>query len=164
MGWGRAFRCRECGCVEEIYLGSGFYYPEMYEMAEHKITSGKCGQEFKELFEKTPGAATNADKRLHVCGECGSFNACFDQSIYAPKEPGVTKLHTEPYSQFCPAVGQEYATPDEIKFRYRLVKEYVYKCQRCGSPMHPYNCHEKLRCPACGKIAFEEINAYVHWN
>ena len=56
------------------------------------------------------------------------------------------------------------ATPDEIKHQYRLVKEFVYKCQRCGSPMHRYDGHEKLRCPCCGKIAFEEINGYVHWS
>ena len=30
--------------------------------------------------------------------------------------------------------------------------------------MHRYDGHEKLRCPCCGKIAFEEINGYVHWS
>ena len=30
--------------------------------------------------------------------------------------------------------------------------------------MHRYDGREKLRCPHCGKIAFEEINGYVHWS
>ena len=164
MGWGLQFRYKECGCVAEVYMGWGLRYPEMYEMAEHKITSGKCGKEWKELFEKTPGAATSGEKRLHVCDNCGSFHTCFEQSIYAPKEPGVTKLHTEPFSQFYSGIGEEYATPDELKLHYRLVKQYIYKCQKCGSPMHKYTGSEKLRCPDCGKITMEEIPAFVSWN
>ena len=165
MGWGEDFRCKKCGRIQTVFLGYGCRYPEMYQIADSMIRTGKCGKEWKELYESIPGAATNAAKPLHVCTnpDCRAFHTKLDLSIYRPIDPNTSKIHKEPYSPECPATDVEYVAPYELKKAYVLVKTYSHKCPDCGSPMRHYKEGDKLKCTGCHEPAMDYIPSMHMW-
>ena len=87
MGHDMNFYCTKCGEKQQIFLNDGSNFPDRYQWTGEDILAGKCGKEWKELYESTPNAAVNIDKWLFVCDECGCFVARQEMSIYEPLDP-----------------------------------------------------------------------------
>ena len=144
-------------------LGIGFLFPRVYQETVEAIEAGKYGQEWKELFEKTPGAAINAEMEFYTCPYCGGFANEPNLTIYAPDDPEISKVHTEPFSIAHPAEGSEYVTPYELSENYRRVKAFVHKCPECGKRMHRYRREDQLKCPEC-KAGTMEMGDFILWD
>lgn len=145
--------CTKCGFTQTMFLKNGCIFPQIYQWAVETIRLGKRGKEWKELLENTPNAAVNVGKHIYICDECGYFLVRQDLSIHVPLDPNTSKIHTEPYSEDYPALGMEYVLPMEIRYWYRLVKEYTHYCPECKSPLHKYRGTDILKCPECGEYA-----------
>ena len=165
MGTGLAFECRDCGYHATVHLGIGFMFPDVYQETVWMIRKEKFGQEWKDLFEKTPGAAVNADMELYVCLSCGAANRGLNLSLYEPKDASVARVQDGSFSAAFPAIGMEYVMPDLLEEDYRLVEEYVHLCPDCGKPMRLYREGDLLKCPKCGKGRMElDPRGHVCWD
>ena len=148
MGNGVGFRCGKCGYGFTAYLGVGFDFPEVYRETVSAVQEGEYGQEWKELFERTPGAAVDANRELYVCSACGGYREDLNLTLYGPKDPGVSKVHDGRFSVANPAEGAEYVAPWELGDEYRVVKVYRHMCA-CGNRMHRLRVDDRLKCPWC---------------
>ncbi len=155
MGDGTTFRCRHCGYEYTAYTGIGFLFPEVYEETVREIRKGNFGLPWKELFENTPGAAVNAGMELYVCTGCGLLSAEQNLSVYEPKDPNLSKIHTTRFAAAYPAVGGEYVTPHELERDYLLVQAFPHKCLECGERMRRYTANEIPECPKCRQERME---------
>jgi len=149
MGEGLCFRCQKCGEDFTAYTGIGFSFPRVYQDVVAAIQKGKYGKEWKKLFKATPGAAVNAEQELFVCPDCGRFDSFVNLSLYAPKEPGLSKFHDIPFSTVDPCFDMEYVMPRDLETDYQLVKQYPHVCQKCGKEMKPYSKGKRMKCPRC---------------
>lgn len=163
MGDGISFHCNKCGHRADATFGIGFRFPSVYQETVEEIKAGKYGQEWKELFEKTPGAAINAEMEFYACPYCGGFANEPNLTMYAPNEPGITKVHNERFSIAHPAEGSEYVMLYELGEKYRRVKAFVHKCPECGKRMHKYRWGEELKCPEC-KTGAMEMDGILNWD
>lgn len=164
MGSGIGFRCGKCGYDITVYLGIGFAFPRVYQEVVTAVRKGKFGREWKELFERTSGAAVDANRELYVCSACGRFREDMNLCLYEPKDADVTVVRDEAHSGFMPSEVTEYVTPAELKNRYRLVKVYPHLC-RCGKRMHQYREGDRLKYPKCKDGWMEyDPSGWINWD
>ena len=163
MGNGLSFRCNKCGYEIVASYGIGYLFPITYKETVEAIKAGKYGQEWKELYEHTPGAAINAEMDFYTCSYCGSFANEPNLTMYAPNDPEISKTHNERFSISHPAEGCEYVMLYELRENYRRVKAFIHKCPGCGKRMHKYKQGELLKCPEC-KSGIMEFDGMVCWD
>ena len=145
MGIGIEFTCNKCGHDYCATAGIGFRFPSVYQETVEEVKNGKHGEDWKKLFESTPGAAINAEKEFYVCPGCGTFDTEPNLAVYAPKDmtnPKDEEIH-------------EYHTLHELQTEYHLVKSFMHKCPKCGERMHKYRTTDYLRCPECNEGQME---------
>lgn len=157
-------QCQECGYRDSITTGrAGFGYDQEYRDTVLKIKAGQFGQEWKKLFESTPGAVVEADRELFVCPSCGTYQEGQDLTIYEPAMPFEPKPSAYPPEDPYLATEQkwlsetitklreknEYTPPRELRGWYKVVKAYEILCPKCGISMRKYTDGEKIKCPKC---------------
>ena len=134
MGNGYDYKCRKCHHRYQIFTGIGRLYPKTLEKTVSAIKAGAFGAEWKEAYEKTPGAAIYASNEVFICEDCRKWKEEVDVSIYAPDDP---KSRSE---MLFPTDG------------FHVVKEYRPVCPKCGGLMRKASKEElmNLPCPKCG--------------
>ena len=141
MGEGFTYYCKKCHHSYSVMLGIGMLFPFEYEEEVGKITDGVYGDEWRDLFQKTPNAAIDAGKVLYICDNCRRWEIGTDITIYLPKDPdadwGIVP----------------YVVKSDLKSDYRVLKRHYHVCNTCKKRMHKATFEEmmELYCPKCGE-------------
>ena len=149
MGAGYSYRCSKCGEEYSVHLGAGMLFPSAYERLVNEIKEGVYGEEWKTLFEGNDMTAVDAEISLYYCSECNSWKNENGLSLYIPKDPESIRKRYESIGE---ADGPRYVMRHELQEDYRLLKEYIHTCDKCGGKMHEATQEEidNLPCPSCG--------------
>ena len=164
MGQGYMFTCSCCGHEYEVSPGTGMMYPETYRTLIRHIRSGRYGEERRQLFEKTPYAAVNAEEFVYICGSCGWWEEAYDAAIYAPNDPDSlrkTKIGEKTVEEWGMV---PYATEGDLRESYHAVKRHYHTCPGCGRRMYKASDKEmrSLSCPRCGQT--NTIQDMIMWD
>ena len=154
MGTGYELTCNNCGNCYQVTLGVGFAFPRIYENLIEAIEAGRFGEEWRELAAQTDQFGIDAEDHLYRCDECGYWECAPSLSIYAPKD--IEKVLNTQYGE--KTVRERgrvpYVTSEDLKADYKLIKERVHVCRRCGNDMHMISSRglfrAVLKCPDCG--------------
>ncbi|MDO5138764.1 MAG: hypothetical protein Q4D71_09960 [Oscillospiraceae bacterium] len=153
MGTGYSYNCIKCGHKYSVYPGIGAIYPHVYRKKLAEIAEGACGAEWKDLLEKTPYAAIDAETVIYICSSCNRWETGTDITLYAPDDPeSISKkqygIKTVEEWGYVP-----YVTDWHLEKDYHVLKRYYHKCEKCGRRMHKASEAEmqNLPCPECGE-------------
>ena len=132
MGFGYSYVCRKCGHAYEVFSESGMLLHDVRKKALEDIAAGKYGPEWREAYERAPGASVDGSYEVYVCDTCGSWTSEVDITLCAPEK----------------ADG---AVWDRAREQW-VFREYRPACRKCGGNTHAASDDElrHLPCPVCG--------------
>ena len=166
MGHGGFYKCSKCG--EEYYAntGIGMMFPTIYKSIQNEVSKGKYGKEWQELYNSEPLVAADAEVYLYVCKKCNYWETDYGLSLYAPND--LKTLKKKRYGEkTVEGWGMvPYASGDDFKEDYHLLKRRIHKCEKCGSVMHKSTKQEEdnLPCPVCGGPPEEGGASTIMWD
>lgn len=135
MGKGYGATCGKCKHKNEVTLGSGMWFPRVYQGILEGIREGEFGEEWRSTESSTKYVAIDARRRLYCCPECGNWENEHNLSLYEPIDPNA--IEDRVYGDW--VVKEKGCVPFvcgyELEKDYRLIKGRVHECPRCGSPM-----------------------------
>ncbi len=147
------FHCDHCGFEDDIYVGTGFSAPMVYNETVVNIKNGTYGEKWKALLESHPKTLVNISLTLYICSSCGHYESEHNLGLYVLKDD-LTEEEIE-------LAGQD---PDEEYARYvylynmmwplqyyRKIGSFIHRCPECGKRMHEGGYKDTPKCPKCGK-------------
>lgn len=135
MGKGYAVTCGKCKHRNEISLGSGMWFPRVYEGIIKGIRGGEFGEEWRAIESSAKHIAVDARRKLYYCPECGNWENEHDLSLYEPLDPSVIEAKAYGNRGIEERGYVPYVCGYQLEKGYRLIKDRVHVCPRCGSSM-----------------------------
>lgn len=163
MGNGYCFKCSSCGYEQEVFLGCGMLFPQVFKKVNKEVIEGKYGPEWKELALSQELIAADAYKYLYVCDSCKNWKEDYGLSLYAPNDPEAIKKKRYGIKTVEEWGEVPYVTTWED---YHLLKEYAHKCDKCGCEMRQAPELEvfSLPCPKCGSPSDQSNISTILWD
>ena len=147
------FRCEHCGFEDDIYVGVGWKFYQIYDQIVEKIKNGYYGEKWQALYANNPKAIVNTALTLYVCSSCGHYMSDYNLGLYALKE-GLTNEEVKLADQDPESSEMKpvylYNMMWSIQY-YRKLGDYVHRCPACNKRMHIGGYTDKPICPKCGK-------------
>lgn len=163
MGNGYIYKCSSCDYEQEVFLGCGMLFPQVFKKVNIEVIKGKYGSEWKKLALSQELISADANKYLYVCDNCKNWKVDYGLSLYAPNNP--EKIKKKKYGKKTVEEWGEvpYVTTWED---YHLLKEYAHKCDKCGCNMRqaPESVAFSLPCPKCGNKPDPEYLTVINWD
>ena len=118
-------------------------FPQTCEETLEAVKQGKFGQELKEAAESEPYVGVCAEQRIYVCDCCGYWDVHTDATVY-----GLADKEAGPASKFGTQTIEErgripYVARWEDEIGFRVIKEFVPLCEKCGGAMHAVEVDEE---------------------
>lgn len=135
MGRGYEATCGKCKHDNQVFLGVGMMFPKVYQDLIEGIRKGEFGEEWRTLESDGEFVAVDARKRLFLCPECGGWEVEPSLSLYAPLDTEAVKEKMYGDRSLAERGYVPYVMSHELAREYRLIKEWVHVCPRCGSVM-----------------------------
>ena len=164
MGSGFEYKCSKCNKEYGITLGIGMMYPVVYKELVDDVKNGAFGEEWKQLFDETENVAVDAENRVYICHDCGSWIEEKGLSLYVADNEYALK----DVKKGLPIFYGDDSIPAMMgqKPKYRLLKEYEHKCKKCCAKMREASKEElySLPCPDCGAKPDPDSIGFVNWD
>ena len=97
MGYGFAFKCKNCNKEYMVCFGSNRSGLERYAKLMKDISKGKYGEGLRGEVASNKYAAIDHGKFLYVCDNCLNWENGFDLTTYVPKDESI--IENEPIIQ-----------------------------------------------------------------
>ena len=165
MGSGMNFRCKSCGYKYSAWYGIGMMFPTVYSKVLKKVKNGKYGKELREKALNTPFVAVDAEKHVYKCSKCGAWKCEEGLALYEPNDIEKFKA-IRIGDKTVGELGEGPCVFGPYFDDYHIVKQYVHKCDKCGSSMQKASEEEieNLPCPKCGGEPEEDFSGIILWD
>lgn len=152
MGTQYRAHCPKCGYNTNITLGVGFAYPQVYADVQEKGRCGELGDDIRDFFAGHPDGVIDPEPVILQCEKCGEYDYGSSLRMYVPKNSKkLRNIVRGIWSTAMPFHNAEYIPPGEFENHYKLYKEHLHFCQKCGGNMKMLSEQHinKLKCPSC---------------
>ena len=152
MGMGYDIICTnpKCRYRADLYSGSGFRYPDVYNEKLQKAKDGLISEAHTRFFREHPDGAVNAEDKIYECQVCAHLFSEPSLDMYIPKETDIPAKGK--WSVAFPSEGEDYVTSGELSHGYKLFKRHPHFCPNCGGKARVRRKIEQVteKCPLCG--------------